>query len=363
MRSTGDTVPERKPATRATGNAGDDGVTIADDPPGAAWPTWPGRLECRFCRAPLTPLQSQAGVCDSRICAVRHGNERHRLRYRLKWDDFVETQHAGARAHGAEIVAGAQMLGLSVGDLEVGFVPRLDRPLVRLPGFRRDAFMAHVREITDAAFAQADPGPATTHRARNEAQEPAVGTAACIACRGHCCVLGMAANAFLRVETINHVRRHRPNLDADAVVSAYQARIPEQSVEGSCVYHGQAGCALDRTWRADMCNNFQCNGKRQALERAAGTTEMLWVATEDGTGRAMLHDGANTRPVAADAKSGDTGTPEAVATVRAKLPARLPETAPIHPTACRRCGAPIATARAASGETCGSAACDLAGRH
>lgn len=325
--------------------------------------TWPGQTKCRFCRTPLTRLQSGVGLCDSKICATRHRNERHRLRYRLRWNDYVETQHAGARAHGAEIVAGARALAVLVEALAVGIVPRIDRKVVRLPDFRRAAFLAHVRTITDRAFAEPDPGPMPVHRTRNEAPEPTIGTAACIACRGHCCVLGMAANAFLRVETIGHVRRHCPDLGADAIVAGYEARIPERSVENSCVFHGAEGCTLDRTWRADMCNNFQCNGKRQALERAPDARAMLWIATEDGVGRAVVHDADGTRPVVPDAGDADADRTEAaVATVRAGLPGKLAETAPVHPSACRRCGAPIDPRRSAAGLTCGSSACELAGR-
>ncbi len=328
--------------------------------------TWPGQPKCRFCRTPLTRLQSGVGLCDSDICATRHRNESHRLRYRLRWNDYVETQHAGIAAHGAEIVAGARVLDVPVAELDVGVVPWIDRPMARVPAFRREAFLAYLREITAQAFEQPEPGPLPDHRTRNEAPEPERADAACIACRGHCCVLGMAANAFLRVETINHVRGHHPELGPDEIVAHYEARIPDRAVRESCVFHGPSGCMLERRWRADMCNNFQCNGKRQALERAPDAQAMLWIATEDGVGRAMVHDQAGTRPVTPDADAGDTDPDRvaaAIAAICAKLPAKLPDVAPVYDTACRRCGSPINAERAAVSDLCGSACCDLAGRH
>ena len=63
------------------------------------------------------------------------------------------------------------------------------------------------------------------------------------------------------------------------------SRENEETVEDSCVYHGPTGCVMDRTWRADLCNSFQCNGKRRTIDRMreVGTTTVLWIADERGS--------------------------------------------------------------------------------
>ena len=326
--------------------------------------SWPGLPVCRFCQTPLTPAQSKIGRCDDPLCLARHRNERHRLRYRLPWNRHVASQRAGLEDHGAKIVAGARALGRAPGDVAVGVVPYLDRPLEPVPDYQRKALIAHIRQIVRDAFHRADPGPFPVQRPRNEAPEPARGTAACIACQGHCCVLGLAANAFLRVETIDHVRRHHPDLTPDQIVERYAQKIPDRSVRDACAFQGQMGCTLDRTWRADMCNNFQCNGKRQALDRAEGDAPILWIATEDGRGRAMLHDRAGIRQVQPDpADAVPAAVAKAVAAVQTQVPRELPDNAPRYAHACRRCGTPISAERAAETGTCTSSACDLAGRH
>lgn len=323
---------------------------------------WPGQSTCAYCGAALTRLQSGLGRCDEDVCKSRHINESHHQQYRQRWNAFVADQHKGAAAHGGEIVAGARALGSVPDQITVGIVPHLTRPMEPVPEARRAAFMAHLRTIIAESFAEPDPPTPNERRTQSESEDPAVSTAACIACLGNCCVLGAASNAFLRASSIDNVRRAQPDLDEDDIAEYYEAHIPDQIVEASCVFHGSLGCTLERTWRADMCNNFQCNAKRQALSRldATGDEGMLWIATSNGSGRAMVHDAKGTREVTVEAADrGPAVAAAAVAAVRARLPRAVEERPVVVGPACRLCGSALPVGH--KGTTCGSAACNLPG--
>ena len=323
--------------------------------------SWPGQPRCTYCGAALTRLQAGKRRCDSPACELRHVNESHHQQYRRKWNAFVEDQHNGAAAHGAEIAAGARELDVRAAEVTVGIVPFQTRPLEAVPEGWREAFLEHLRGIVAESFANPDPPLRQANRSRNEVEDPAVSTAACIACLGHCCVLGAAANAFLRAGSIDNVRAVQPDLQPEDVIEYYTSHIPDEAVQGACVFQGPVGCTLERTWRADMCNNFQCNAKRQGLKRLAdaGQDAMVWIATSDGTGRAMVHDADGTREVVVTPDDRDPQkAAAAVDAVRARMPTKIQEPAQVAGPACRLCGSPLPAGHA--GATCGSAACSLA---
>jgi hypothetical protein len=56
------------------------------------------------------------------------------------------------------------------------------------------------------------------------------------------------------------VRRDRPQLDAQALLRIYVARVPALAYQDSCIFHGKRGCTLDRSLRADICNGYFCRG-------------------------------------------------------------------------------------------------------
>ena len=322
---------------------------------------WPGQPRCKYCDTVLSRLQSGRQHCGKTACELRHANESQHQQYRRKWNAFVAEQHAGAAANGAEIVAGAREMGVGTDDVTVGIVPYQSRPLEAVPDARRAAFLEYLREIVAESFSQLDPPRRQANRSQNEAEDPAVSTAACRACLGHCCVLGAVSNAFLKASSIDNVRAAHPDLQPDDVVAYYTSRFPDQAIRGSCIFHGPEGCTLERTWRADMCNNFQCNGKRQGLKRMAeaGHDGMVWIAASEDGGRATVHDPRGTREVVVTVEDRDPEKADAaIAAVRARLPVEIEEPVRAAGPVCRLCGSPLPQGRV--GPTCGSAACSLA---
>jgi hypothetical protein len=86
-----------------------------------------------------------------------------------------------------------------------------------------------------------------------------VASTACSLCKGWCCRNG-GDDAYLDDQTMARVRRGRSDLDAAALIRLYAERVPEVAYEGSCIFHGNKGCTLDRDLRADICNRYFCGG-------------------------------------------------------------------------------------------------------
>ena len=81
---------------------------------------------------------------------------------------------------------------------------------------------------------------------------------ACATCAGRCCQLG-CDHAFLKVDKFREIFRERPDATPEKIVAEYMARIPEESFEYSCIFHGLKGCSLTREQRSDTCNNYLCS--------------------------------------------------------------------------------------------------------
>jgi hypothetical protein len=98
---------------------------------------------------------------------------------------------------------------------------------------------------------------------------------ACMTCGGYCCKAG-GAHAFLDKDNIRRIWMTRPEDTPESVLQYYLDSLPPQSSVGWCVYHTDRGCNLDRTMRADICNDFHCSGivdhKDQVVELTAKST-------------------------------------------------------------------------------------------
>ena len=88
-----------------------------------------------------------------------------------------------------------------------------------------------------------------------------VARAACSLCRGFCCK-GGGDHGYLDERVMARVRQAQPELDARAVMRLYVERVPAAGYAGSCVFHGEEGCTLDRSLRSDVCNSYFCAGLR-----------------------------------------------------------------------------------------------------
>lgn len=98
---------------------------------------------------------------------------------------------------------------------------------------------------------------------------------ACATCRGQCCHYGAETMAFITPETLTryattvrssapHDKQIRPSLVE--IVRDYAAHIPTDHIDNSCIFHTEIGCALPRDMRADICNQFVCNGLKELHE-------------------------------------------------------------------------------------------------
>ena len=120
-------------------------------------------------------------------------------------------------------------------------VPRSDRALVPMSAARVRRLRKHLVEMVREATAlkkalSAYPPEPTGFAAR-------VARAACSLCRGWCCQNG-GDDAFLDDQTMARVRRDRPQLDAQALLRIYVARVPALVYQDSCIFHGRRGCTL-----------------------------------------------------------------------------------------------------------------------
>jgi hypothetical protein len=157
-----------------------------------------------------------------------------------------------------------------------GIAPYIEVPTGSLPPQRRADFLAHIRSIVEKSFQntpidEPPPEPPSTdpeykQRQSDEAPEHFILNTACIACQGDCCMQGNASRAFLTENTINYVRWCQPEMEQDEIIEMYMSFMPERSIQGSCVYHGDEGCTLDRHIRADICNSFQCGYRKKLAE-------------------------------------------------------------------------------------------------
>lgn len=238
---------------------------------------------CRICHQPLP--QGTSDVCDRPPCQTRLKAEAAtEIARRKKKKDAAWLEMSTRRTRPVLRQAAREVGAQSLAHVAHALAPFIDLPLRPLPEDRRAAFVDHLTEIIDAAFATADgisptleppeDDPDYTTRLAHETPEPFVLNAACIACQGDCCTLGGGRHAFLTKETITYQRWRDPEITKEALTERYLSAFPEVSVIGSCVYHGPQGCTLDRPLRANICNSFQCLARREladAVARRPGT--------------------------------------------------------------------------------------------
>ncbi len=247
-------------------------------------PPYPGQPVCKFCEKPLTPQQAAtSGICASMKCEMQRVQTAARSVFQRNWDTYVGRQHDAVKAVGREIAAAAARLGSEPDKVAVGVVPRQARPLVPLPEHRLETFSEHLDKIIAEAFAEGEPNVDLSTREKEEASELPLIDATCATCQGKCCILGGPGNAFLNLGNIQQFRTRDPAATPDSIKAHYLDKLPDVSVEHSCVYHGPVGCVLDRTERGDVCNRYHCNPQTQLLlrYREMAATKVVIVATED----------------------------------------------------------------------------------
>jgi hypothetical protein len=102
--------------------------------------------------------------------------------------------------------------------------------------------------------------------------------AGCATCQGHCC-LGGGEHAYLDDRTMARVRRDRPDLDVRGIIQAYVRHVARLSYEGSCLFHGAAGCTLDPSLRATLCSTYYCDDLTLLLRSPIDPARVVFRAT------------------------------------------------------------------------------------
>ncbi len=238
------------------------------------------RRHCGCCGDELDAHQAfSSGVCDRQRCrdwkieqvgVALLERRRREIRERL----FEETAPS--------VEAAAAAIGADPASVVRAAVQWQSGRVEPLPEERRAGFELHLRWIVDEAFAAPVPVEDAARRAAIEAGEAPVLAAACALCRGKCCDRG-GRTAMLDEEDIGRWRRREPEAGPEQVIAAYMDALPGETVAGSCVFLGAAGCTLPRAMRNDWCNASQCR-ERAHLEGA--------LAEGDDAGVVMVADDA-----------------------------------------------------------------------
>lgn len=247
---------------------------------------------CRICGAPLTLAQTLRGLCDGAEC--RRRDVPHQLRLREQ-----------ATAEQARRLAGAAGAGRAVVLLPDGV-----RPLVPLSAERRESFARHLDGLLRSALAEG-----TQRLAESRSDSHGLSAAdlelgllgpACALCGGLCCHSG-GETAWLEPATLQRFAAAQPQLAGPQIRDAYLERLPQAGLEGSCVFHGDAGCALPREMRSSICNGFICADLAATVNdwRAAGESCLAVARSGAVLRRIALVDGQSMRPLPAPAGTTD----------------------------------------------------------
>jgi len=171
-----------------------------------------------------------------------------------------------AQAHQAEV---AISMGLtSREELPLVMVPAYGGSLGNLSARRQRRFRDYLNQQISLAFARSptEARDSATESAPLQAEPSAAQTTglgkACANCRGYCCAMG-AEHAWLNEPTIRRYVSNMQGIRPREVLQTYLNKLPQKSYRGSCVYHTAQGCALPRSMRSSVCNDYYCSGLQE----------------------------------------------------------------------------------------------------
>lgn len=228
------------------------------------------RGQCSICRRPIDVHQQvRGGICDDAACraaAATQAIAKQEAAARAALEDI-------ARNHLPALLAGSR---LRAADVDLLALPGSD--VVQHPPSpeRREQF----RQNVVAAVKNKTPVEAPAFE-----EPPAIAAPACAACRGLCCQYG-GDSAFVETGVVGKIRARHPALDDAGIVAFLVESVPARTVEGSCILHGESGCALPRELRSDVCNHFHCRPLREWVGGTKPTA--IVVADEQRAVRATL---------------------------------------------------------------------------
>jgi hypothetical protein len=262
----------------------------------------PADRRCRICRVPLPPRRLAVGVCDDRECDAIHAGQRLAERTQRERERWRRIRDAGKARRLREAAA----VGVEHPDeFTVVAVPHITTPLAPRDEERVGRVRARLESLVNWALTHEPndtellqrPGWRSSGEPESSVYQPedigAEATAVesslfgvgCRLCRGACCRTG-ADHAYLNIKQVREFISGHPEFLEQEVVDAYLSYVPELSIENSCIFHGERGCALPREMRSDMCNRWLCPGLkeiRETLENGAPPLFYLVSAAEAGS--------------------------------------------------------------------------------
>jgi hypothetical protein len=163
-------------------------------------------------------------------------------------------------------------------------VPRNQAQLVGMPPERVEKLREHLdQELADLRQAKRRERPDSSASAEPTGFAARVAATACSLCKGSCCRNG-GDHAFLGERTLARVRLDNPDMTDDMLRQHYLNRVPAESYHGSCIFHGRAGCTLDRSMRTDVCNQYFCGGLTDYMKSSEPAAPTMILA---GGGKKM----------------------------------------------------------------------------
>lgn len=236
-------------------------------------PHRPGdRLACSQCGLPLSPLRAmRSAVCERPACLQRHDAAALRA--------ACEHTAGQLRQQQATVLGQDRAARLRV----VWILPHQAR-LVTLPDGLRDDQLAYLGQLAGSELtASALPaGPSSLAATPAPAESQLCGW-----CGGRCCRYGGENHAYLNASHLRRWQLEHPGSSLDDAAQAYSDRLPAQHVEGSCMYHGERGCTLDRRMRSEVCNRYICSGLRDVQARTAEGADDEWLFVMGQRGQAV----------------------------------------------------------------------------
>jgi len=89
----------------------------------------------------------------------------------------------------------------------------------------------------------------------------------------------IALSALRRRRFRQHLQR---TIKQALALASYLDWVPEESMQGSCIYHTDKGCALPRPLRSDICNAYFCDAVREYQGRFIhAPKEQLFIIRRD----------------------------------------------------------------------------------
>lgn len=331
-----------------------------------------GQVNCRLCGRQMDAniASMRNGICRAPACDAERTRQAATAIMERDWTQYRQaTAHRLDRA-ADQIAAVSDRTGIELDELKIHMLPRQTRPMTGPDPEERAAFKTYLREIVDQSFAEDVEPTRAPGRTRHDEPESVFTTASCSTCKGDCCNLGGPHKAFLNSGVVSEFRALHPDWDADQIYQAYEDRLADVTAMGSCQFHGEMGCTLDRDMRAQLCNSHHCRALKYLLQMRGliGDAPVALIALdEEGDGReASVIENGEWRYVDVDNtdKIDDSETRDRIiGQGLAWLPDVSPALKPIQPSRqtvreCKWCGNSISANQLARTQSCGDSECE-----